>query len=245
MDAMASVFQKILRQTVFRSKPNLYSFDYPFDVMQQLLSGHEVKGVLDAGASNGRITERLLKLFPKAQAYLFEANQDFKPILDEWAGKDQRVHPNYIALSDHTGEIEINITESTGATSIFKPNERVKQVCETGTDVREVRRIPTITIDEWAIQHGSPLVDVMKFDIQGAEAAALKGATQTLKKTQLIYTEVFYNPMYEGAALFSEIDLILRESGFMLYSMYRPQTDKSGMLTWADVIYVKPDLVKL
>jgi hypothetical protein len=44
--------------------------------------------------------------------------------------------------------------------------------------------------------------------------------------------------MYEGGAVHAEIDLCLRESGFLLYNLYKPKTDAHGVLKQADAIYV-------
>ena len=50
---------------------------------------------------------------------------------------------------------------------------------------------------------------------------------------------------YEGGALYSEIDLFLRQNGFGLYDMYKPIHGPNGLLMWANAIFVnvqRPDL---
>ena len=116
---MANKFGSFLKKRLLGKNRNLVSFDEPFEVMPRLLKGHRVTGIIDAGASNGRISKRLLRRFPAAQAYAFEPN-----------------------------------------------------------------------------------------------------------------------PLYEGGALYSEIDLFLRGNGFGLYDMYKPKYGPNGLVMWANAIFV-------
>jgi hypothetical protein len=60
-----------------------------------------------------------------------------------------------------------------------------------------------------------------------------------------IYTEIFFNPMYEGGAIYSEIDLFLRSCGFSLYNLYKPRADQGGMLEQGNAIFVKAEALGL
>ena len=105
--------------------------------------------------------------------------------------------------------------------------------------VEDRREVEITTIDDWVRSHGKPSLELLKFDIQGAELKALRGATRTLQEsTLLIYTEVWFNPGYEAGALFSEIDSFLRSSGFVLYDLYKPKHDRRGTIIWGNAIFV-------
>jgi len=79
---------------------------------------------------------------------------------------------NKVALTDVSGgEIVISPGKSEGSTSIF------------GTDVRG-ERVPTITLDDYVIQNHLTRVDFIKMDIEGAELAALAGASRTIQHFQ-------------------------------------------------------------
>lgn len=83
-------------------------------------------------------------------------------------------------------------------------------------------------------------MELMKFDIQAAELTALRGAAETLSSTtRLVYAEVFFNPLYEGGAMFGDIDAYLRQFGFRLYNLYKPRADQRDMLLWANAIFFR------
>jgi len=60
------------------------------------------------------------------------------------------------------------------------------------------------------------------------------------ESVELIYIELWFNPGYEGGALYSEIDLFLRSYGFALQDFYKPRYDVHGAIMWANAIFLKP-----
>jgi len=236
---MANKFGSFLKKRLLGKNRNLVSFDEPFEVMPRLLKGHRVTGIIDAGASNGRISKRLLRRFPAAQAYAFEPNPLYTETLKQYAKDDPRFHPQFLALSDSEGQATLHATESPGNTSLFMPARRLEEITPEGASVKSNEKVELVTIDNWAKRNGDPAIELMKFDIQGAELKALRGAVGTLQRSTLIvYAEIFFNPLYEGGALYSEIDLFLRGNGFGLYDMYKPKYGPNGLVMWANAIFV-------
>ncbi|MBV8586836.1 MAG: FkbM family methyltransferase, partial [Verrucomicrobia bacterium] len=95
---------------------------------------------------------------------------------------------------------------------------------------------------------GVSIVDFLKLDIQGFELQALRGAESVLDRTNVIHCEVEFAPMYAGVALFSEIELHLRQRGFELVDLVHearsPYCAGSGTATadqliWGDAVFFK------
>ncbi len=236
---MPSITKKFVHKALFRGKGNLVSFHEPYQVIAALLRRHNVRGIIDAGASTGRISLRLLRAFPDATAYAFEPNPLYQEQLKKHAAADRRFRPQFHVLSDRAGSVTLNIAKSPGITSIFKPSRQLEQLCRDDATILEAIQVDAVTIDDWAEQSGVKSVEIMKFDIQGAELMALRGAVTMLRRsTLLIYTELLFNPLYEGGTLYSEIDLFLREAGFVLFDLYKPRYDERGKLLWANGIFV-------
>lgn len=236
---MAKLFKSLIRRTVFKKHHNLVALDDYYVVIGRLLKQQRVSGILDAGASHGRISKRLLRLFPEAKAYLFEPQAMYRDTLNEYASQDPRVTPCFMALSDRDGSIDLHVTESPGCTSLFTPSENLQKMYPQAAGIKQVETVAMTTIDNWRAANGNPDIQVMKFDIQGAELAAMTGAMETLQATTLlVFTEIMFNPLYDGGAIYSEIDLCLRKAGFRLYNIYKVNEDANGGLVQANAIFI-------
>lgn len=234
---MSNRFSTYIKKKVVRKNQNLVSLDEPFQVMEKLLKGQPITGILDAGASNASVSRRLLRHFSKAIVYGFEPNPLYIEQLKAFAVEEPRFSPQYFALSDREGTAELHLTESPGNTSLFKPAERLSDYDRHGAMVNRTETVQVVTIDDWAERNKAKL-QLMKFDIQGGELKALQGAQRTLQETTLmIYTEVWFNSSYQGGAVFSEIDLFLRAQGFVLHELFQPKYHPKGTLLWGNAIY--------
>ncbi len=239
---MAKLFSSFVRKTFFAKKKNLVSLDDPYTVIGQLLQKYQVTGIIDAGASNGRISRRLLSLFPEALVYAFEPNPSYTDILQQYAARDSRLQPQFFALSDQEGIVELQVTGSPGNTSLFRPGSRLKEIDPQGASIKSVEKVEAVTIDGWARRNGDLAIQLMKFDIQGGELRAFRGAAQTLSSsTILVYTEILFNSLYDGGAICSQIDLCLREYGFVLYDIFKPKYGSNGLLMWGNAIFLHAD----
>ena len=236
--------KKRLAKSLISSTRNLVSLSSHFETMIRLTEGRCVQGLLDAGASDGRITRKFLKAFPKANAYLFEAHPKYHEALERYAAEDNRVHPQFEVLSDQTGTQNLIICSDTGKTSLLPFNEELARTSRAaGEEISELE-VPSTTIDDWRKRMGSPPLEVMKFDIQAGELMALRGATSTLTETtRLIYTEIFFNPMYEGGALLGDLDRFLRDYRFVLYDLYKVKYADNGALSYANAIFAHEELL--
>jgi len=235
-----------LKKKIIGKNQNLISLDEPYEVMRRLMEGHSVTGIIDAGASRGHISKRLLRKFPQAKVYAFEPHPMYRQVLEAYAAQEPRFCPQFAALSDCQGTAELYITESAGNTSLLKPAPALSRIDPAGAAVRQTVSVPLATIDQWRSQNGSLPIQVMKFDIQGYELAALKGAAQALRDSVLlIYSEVWLNPVYEGGALLGDIDAFLRPYGFWLYDIYKPKYSPDGPIQWANALFVRAERLGL
>lgn len=239
---MAKVIRQLLRNTLYKGKGNLYCLDDPYQAITHVLRNQQVTGIVDAGASDGRVSKRLLEKFPGAQVYQFEPNPIYSDKLAALQSADPHYHPFAVALSDEPGELQLQRTASPGSVSMFKPNALMHDRYAAEAKVEDTFTVPVTTLDTWWNQQDRPPVQLMKFDIQAGELRALRGASQMLDESVLaIYSEVHLNPLYEGGAIYSEIDLLLRKHGFSLYNLYSARHDPqgTGMLLWAHALFIK------
>ncbi|MGB2807280.1 MAG: FkbM family methyltransferase [Sedimentisphaerales bacterium] len=231
-----------MKKKLLGKNQNLVSIDEPYGVMAHLLKDLDVTGIIDAGASDGRISKRLLRKFPSANIYAFEPNPLYTQTLQQYAKEERRFHPYFLALSDQEGNADLHVTDSPGNTSLFTPGKRLKQMDTHGASVKSLEKVKVVTIDEWAKRNDDPAIQLMKFDIQAAELKALHGAVCVLQNsTLLVYTEIWFNPIYEEGAIFSEIDLFFRKYGFVLYDIFKPKYGPDGLILWGNAIFLNAE----
>jgi FkbM family methyltransferase len=243
---MGNRLSSFIKKKIVGRNRNLVSLDEPYQAMARLLKDHRVTGIIDAGASNGRISRRLLQKFPQAHAYAFEPNPFYTETLKQYAKDDARFHPQFLALSDREGTATLHVTESPGNTSLLVAGNRSRQMESGAASRTKEEQVELVTIDQWAQRNADPAIQLMKFDIQAAELKALRGAARVLcSSTLLVYTEIWFNPVYEEGALYSEIDLFLRECGFTLYDIFKPNYSPNGLLMWGNAIFLNPARLSL
>lgn len=95
-------------------------------------------------------------------------------------------------------------------------------------------------------------VDYLKVDVQGAEVDVFNGAKNILRNILVVHTEVEFIPLYRDQPLFSDVDLVLRENGFLFHKFtsvysrtFKPLVNNNNLnapgsqLLWADAVYMK------
>lgn len=98
-----------------------------------------------------------------------------------------------------------------------------------------------------------PPIDYLKLDVQGAELDVLKGASNALSSAVVIESEVEFIPLYKDQPLFGDVQLFLRERGFVLHKFldiagrgFRPFNGPKNnpfaamsQVLWADAVFVR------
>lgn len=171
----------------------------------------------------------------------------FEPNTDLWARLERNLAGipggRYaMALAERSGAATMQINASPMTSSMLPRGEFAQRYFDEATRLAEGREVPTVTLDEWYDQSGLDRVDVLKLDLQGFEAQALRGATKLLRRgVGCVFTEVSFVELYRGQAQFGEIDSLMRSMGYRLYNLYHLATkNRDGQLNGADALYI-PD----
>jgi FkbM family methyltransferase len=115
------------------------------------------------------------------------------------------------------------------STDLFR--EKFAGVEETGeTVIIKSARLDTILRQESVPPNE---VDILVFDVQGAELLALKGAGDYLAYTTFIEVEVSQEPLYADGVLFADLDRFLAGAGFTRVSSVRWHGDVAYVRTAA------------
>lgn len=196
-----------------------------------------VETILDIGSRDLEQSLELLKVFPDAHIYAFEANPDsYEKCVEKAKGHNIAVFP--YAVVDYDGETtfyKVPQDENHGASSVFEPTENVVGVQMITIDKITV---PTIRIDTWAEANGIKQIDLVWADTQGCELPVLKGFSDLLDNVQAIATEVETGPLYypnrkHAPTQYEELKQFLTDHG-----MTEVDYDQPWPLE-ADVVYAR------
>ncbi len=86
------------------------------------------------------------------------------------------------------------------------------------------------------------MIHFLKLDTQGAESSILRGAQRMLctAAIDVIYTEFFLVPHYEGAAMLDQLWAQLSAYGYTIFDLFKGPYGRNGQLRFGDAIFVSP-----
>ena len=219
--------------------------------LSEILETKIVIDVVDVGANPIDEIPPYTNLLKSGHVNLvgFEPNPDALAKLIANKGENETYFP--FAIAD--GNIhEFKICKAPGMSSLLEPNTDLLNYFHGFPDWGQVlsrKNIETVRLDEVKEIKN---MDYIKIDIQGGELLAFKNATRLLSNCCVIHTEVEFLPMYIDQPLFSEVEIFLRQQGF-LFHRFQPLASRviQPLLLeddiyrefvqtfWADAIFVR------
>ncbi|MFB2919492.1 FkbM family methyltransferase [Aerosakkonema funiforme] len=165
-----------------------------------------------------------------------------------------------LALWNCEGTFPLYVTNFTGCSSLYPPNESYVERFSGYLDLFKLIttvEIDTTTLDSFCASEGIEEIDFIHLDVQGAELQVLQGASSVLERSVLaVVTEVNFTELYINQPLFSDVDVYLRKQGFTLGDLtittgrgcrtISPIIYKlhPGFLLWADAFYFRDPIRK-
>lgn len=115
-----------------------------------------------------------------------------------------------------------------GSSSLLGPKEHLTSF--PSIKFKEVEWIQTTPLDAVPQVQSMPVIDILWMDVQGAEQLVIEGASESLKRTRFVFTEVNYLETYHGTPLFEELVKIFDALGFRLVIEYRENAAQGNAL---------------
>jgi FkbM family methyltransferase len=182
---------------------------------------------LDIGANLGAHTLSLAVLAHQGRVVAFEADPANYALLSRnaaaLAAPKGRIEPIHVALWDGVGTLVIGGADelagcsfvAEGAADARKTEQRLRAVVdasafsETALHMR-LSDIAAIPLDHWVAANPLPRLDVIKLDVEGAEARVIRGARRTIREHRPILL-VEYNPACAESYFGQPADALFRE----------------------------------
>lgn len=179
-----------------------------------------IKGIIHCGAHIGEEYPIYQKLnIPKV--LWIEANEELIPGLEKRIKNDNHLILNTAVSDKEQGEIYFYYTNQTQSSSLYNLGLNKQQ--RKGLEVREIKKIPTTTLD-YLFKHHTELeindYNLINLDIQGGELKALSGFKNELKNIDYIYCEAHKKETYEGVPQLDDLLNFLEPLGFKFIDSY-------------------------
>lgn len=220
----------------------------PYEAQQQLLHamGETAPVVFDIGAHRGLAAKEYRALFPGAAIYCFEPFPESVAALKANLAGDPAIEVIPKAVSDKSGRRTFFVNGFDATNSLLPRPTTTRRYYPQHAGPKSTIEVETISLDDFVARAAIPEVTVLKFDIQGGELMALKGAAQLLKRgtVMMIYTEIQYIHLYEKCPLFNEIWTFLSPFGYQLFDIYNLHRAANGQLRYGDALFVHDSIRK-
>lgn len=201
---------KALHSLLNWPKFSLTSFAMISQLMRQ---GVSPKTVIDVGANVGQFAVASAKLFPNVCVHSFEPNPACANLLSNHVKSLRNVLVYPIALGDKDGEIAFHVNSHSHSSSILPLTKNHLEAFPNAREVSSIQ-VKVSTLDRVFSGVGLVKPVLLKLDVQGYEAQALRGAADTLKRVDYVVLEASFKPMYEGEMLFMDVVHLMEGYGF-------------------------------
>jgi FkbM family methyltransferase len=200
----------------------------------------EIK-LIDVGANRGAFYNDLTLVFKSARmnVLLIEPIPDcYNELKDRFSN-----NKNVIILKEAVSNIietrDFFINQFDETSSLLKIKNNIRELEGVDTKQNQVLNVTTNTLDnivsEQKIKWGK--IDLLKIDVQGFEDKVLLGGTETLKKTDFIWIEVSFKPLYNETCLFNDIYTLLSEINFILFEISDGHRSPQNELLQANCLF--------
>lgn len=185
--------------------------------------------VIDVGAAEGKWAEMAMTIWPKANFKLVEPLAEQADKLAALKLKHPNLSYNLAVAGEQRGETFLNVSPDLDGSGIYGDKNE-----------KNAREVPVITLDE-IVQHSAGSI-MIKLDTHGYEVPILKGASEVLKRTDLLVIEVYGFYISPTCLLFHELSGYLFELGFRLIDVVDIMRRPGDSAFWqADAFYIRKD----
>lgn len=212
-------------------------FDVPGPIVA-LFRGKGPLTILDVGASAGHFTHNLDKLCGVQKALLVEPIRTrCSELKTRFAGRPFAVACAAVGSEEGVAEMEVlNWDYSSSLLPIDRTDKNATAALD--ISVREKIRTRVAPLDVICAENQFfGKIDLLKIDVQGAEHLVLAGAPKTLQRTNTLWVEVSFRPLYHGGIRFEALYDLCRQSGFKLLELAEAFRGQDGELLCADALF--------
>lgn len=169
--------------------------------------------LLDIGAHQGQFTLIALHTRPGIPIVAYEPQSGAVDTFRKVITGPGNVTLHQFAVGDSEGHAEINISRRTDSSSLLPTSAELPKLFK-DTEHHSKERVRVARLDSFPAHWQEARRAFLKIDVQGLELQVLRGAKEALKHCAYVYVECSHVELYQGQALFDEVNAFLGQNGF-------------------------------
>lgn len=193
---------------------------------------------IDIGANVGDWTADLMLFCQPRQVLCVEPDPTLANELRLRFAANHEIHVEELAVGDSCGRADLRVMHNPVLNSFRQPSASMAALFPEPFRIENSVRVEVKTLDSIAPKDGR--ISLLKIDVQGFEREVLRGAEETLRRTDIAIIEVNFQPHYDGEAGFFELDAIMHQHGFCIGNYSAPKGGRRQAL-FADVVYLRQE----
>lgn len=212
------------------------------DLAARLAGGAHIQTIFDVGANAGDTVAQFRRAVTGAKIYAFDADPRSIEALSKRFARDPNVSVYNKAVTDESGWTEFYLNEYSATSSIFPRPQDTRRYYPAFASKADKIRAAAVRLDEFVADLKIDEIDLLKIDIQGGEMRAFQGAEGLIRgrRINVIHTEVYFIPHYEGSPMAWDQASFLAERGYSMFGLYNVIWAANGQMRYGDAIFVSP-----
>lgn len=174
-----------------------------------------IRTVLDVGANVGQYGREIRAAGFRGRIVSVEPLDDAFRQLSLASASDDRWTCVNVAASDRAGTSTIHVAANSASSSLL-PMASIHAAAAPEARTTGTRNVTLSRLDDLDELRGLPPPWMIKLDVQGHEAAALRGAEGILHRVSLVELELSVRELYDGAPVLREMLGRMSEYGYEL-----------------------------
>jgi FkbM family methyltransferase len=198
-----------------------------------------IKTVVDIGAYIGSFAFAIRRILPDVKIISFDPLDKNIRALNANLKGDPNFRVIQTALGDQNGTIDFWESDFTASSSALEMADTHKEHFPASSGNRRIT-VPLKTLDDCLGDTDVETPILLKVDVQGFEESVFAGGRKTLRKTDIIISEVSFRQLYKDQPLFEEIHDLLRQEGFVFAGLLDTLCSPlDGSILQADALFTR------
>ncbi len=210
-----------------------------FHLLRRLrVESPEFMTIIDGGANIGQFARAALMTYPSANLIAFEPLLEEAQTLRKNLADTPRATVLQSALGPENGHLQFHRNSYSLSSSALPLHQNHQDAFPDAVEEGTVE-VPVGRLDDLLDDFELPRPALLKLDLQGFEIPALRGATKILTEIDCILVETAFKPLYQGEALFPELNAFLEAAGFRFSRPLDVLEDPNGSIVQMDALFVR------